>query len=128
MIPNQGERMSMSSMDQTELSRRKVLGVGSAAIAAAMLGVRLTGHSSARQESDETQIPATPVALGPTMPPEIESTTDWVTEGKNLAMTRDASDSAINADNVNTLGLAWSYPLDAVAGFGNITSNPIVSG
>ena len=118
----------MSSMDQSELSRRKVLGVGSAAIAAALLGVRLTGNSSAKQESPEKQVPATPVALGPTVPPEIESTNDWVTEGKNLAMTRDASDSAINADNVNTLGLAWSYPLDAVAGFGNITSNPIVSG
>jgi alcohol dehydrogenase (cytochrome c) len=114
-------------MDRTELSRRKVLGIGSAAVAAAMLGVRLIDTTSA-QESDETQVAATPVALGPTVPPELESTTDWVTEGKNLSMNRDASDSAINAGNAGTLGLAWSYALDAVAGFGNITSNPLVYG
>jgi outer membrane protein assembly factor BamB len=111
-------------MDRTELSRRKVLGTGSAAIAAAMLGVRLTGEAFAQ----ETQIPATPVALGPVMPPELEVATDWVTENKNLAMTRDASDSAINASNVATLGVAWSYAMEAVGGYGAITSNPIVSG
>lgn len=112
----------MTLEEQFTLNRRKAL--GSAAIAAAMLGLRITGEAQAQ----ETQVAATPVALGPATPPEAEVSTDWFTEGKNLAMDRNASDSAINASTVANLAPVWSYALDAAGGYGMITMNPLVSG
>ena len=104
-----------------ELTRRKAL--GSAAVAAAMLGLRITSEAQAQ----ETQVPATPVALGPATPPEADVATDWFTENKNFAMDRNASDSAINSSNVGDLAVAWHYALDAAGGYGMITMNPLVS-
>jgi alcohol dehydrogenase (cytochrome c) len=112
---------------RTVVTRRNVIAAsGAAAVAAGLLGVRLSGNSVAAQEG-ETQIPATPVALGGTVPPELESTTDWVTEGKDLTMARDAS-SNIDASTVNGLGEAWRVNVDGVSGFGSIASNPIIVG
>lgn len=109
------------------ISRRNLIaGTGAAAVAAGLLGVRLQGNRANAQEG-ETQVPATPVALGPTVPPEFENTADWVVEGKDLAQTRNAS-SNINASNVSTLGTAWSYALDAISGYGAVSSNPIIIG
>ncbi|MEZ4495648.1 MAG: twin-arginine translocation signal domain-containing protein [Thermomicrobiales bacterium] len=90
-------------MSQLEITRRKAL--GGAAVAAAMLGLNITSNAQAQ----ESQVAATPVALGPAVPPEADVATDWFTENKNFAMDRNAGDSAINASNVGTLELAWSY-------------------
>jgi glucose dehydrogenase len=111
----------MSESTSFELTRRKAL--GSAAIAAAMLGLKITGEAGAQ----ETQVAATPIALGPMTPPEAEVSTDWYTQGKNLAQDRNASDSSINAGNVANLELAWTYAFDAAGGYGAITMNPLVS-
>jgi outer membrane protein assembly factor BamB len=112
----------MSQDGQFEITRRKAL--AGAAIAAAMLGLRINGDAVNAQE---TQVAATPVALGPMSPPEGDVATDWFTENKNFSMDRNASDSTINAGNVANLAVAWSYALDAAGGYGVITMNPLVS-
>ena len=107
------------------ISRRHVIAAGSAAAAAGLLGVRLINPTNAQ----EVMVAATPVALGPTIPPEIsDNPGDWPVESKDLAMTRYVSDSNISAATVDTLGVAWTFPLDVASGFGAITSNPIVIG
>ncbi|MCC6704229.1 MAG: PQQ-binding-like beta-propeller repeat protein [Thermomicrobiales bacterium] len=111
----------MSNDTRFELTRRRAL--GSAAIAAAMLGLRITGEARAQ----EVQVAATPVPLGSAVPPEAEVATDWFTENKNFSMDRNAGDSAINASNVASLELAWSYAIDAFGGYGALTMNPLVS-
>lgn len=113
---------------RTVLSRRNVLAAsGAAAVAAGLLGVRLTGPSVSAQEGSN-QVPATPVALGGVVPPEIaDNPNDWVVEGKDLAMTRNAT-SNINASTVSGLGEAWRVAIDGVSGFGAIASNPIIIG
>jgi glucose dehydrogenase len=111
----------------TTVNRRHLIaGTGAAAIAAGLLGVKLMGNGASAQEGNG-QVPATPMALGPSVPPEFGNTADWVVEGKDLAQTRNAS-SNINASNVSTLGVAWQYALDVVTGFGAVTSNPLVIG
>ena len=111
----------MTTDETFELSRRKAL--GGAALAAAMLGLKITGVAQAQ----ETQVAATPVALGPMSPPEGDVATDWFTENKNYSMDRNASDSSINAGNVANLEVAWTYALDASGSYGAITMNPLVS-
>ena len=112
----------------SSLSRRNVIAAGgAAAIAAGLLGVQLVGPGASAQEG-ETQVPATPVALGPTIPPEIsDNPNDWVVEGKDLSQSRNAT-SNIDASNVAELGEAWRVAIDGVSGFGAITANPIVIG
>jgi glucose dehydrogenase len=112
----------MTNGTKRNLSRRHVIAASGAAAAAGMLGVRLIGSSQAQ----EVQVAATPVALGPAVPPEFENTGDWVVEGKDLALTRYAAESTIDSSNVSTLGVAWTFPLEVTSGFGAITSNPIV--
>jgi glucose dehydrogenase len=113
---------------KSKLNRRQLVGGSGAVVAASMLGVRLLGSGASAQEG-ETQVPATPVALGPTVPPEFGNTGDWVVEGKDLALTRFASESTIDSSNVDTLGVAWTYTIEGgISGFGAVTSNPIVIG
>ncbi|HEU0166037.1 MAG TPA: PQQ-binding-like beta-propeller repeat protein, partial [Thermomicrobiales bacterium] len=78
--------------------------------------------------AQEVQVAATPVALGPKVPPELTQKGAWPVEGKDLAMTRYVDDSNISAATVDTLGVAWSFPIDVTSGSGAITSNPIVLG
>lgn len=122
---NDARDASMNHLANHRLSRRALAAGAGAATAAGLLGVRLIGSSAAQ----EVQVAATPVALGPAVPPEISNNPgDWPTENKNLAMTRFVDDSNISAETVNTLGVAWTFPLDVTSGFGAITSNPIVIG
>lgn len=123
----------MTEIEQSEngakLNRRNLLAAsGAAAVAAGLLGVRLEGPGASAQEG-ESQVPATPVALGPTIPPEIsDNAGDWPVEGKDLAQSRNAT-SSIDSSNVSTLGVAWTYAIEGgISGFGAITSNPIVIG
>jgi glucose dehydrogenase len=116
---------SRDRLRQTALSRRALIAAAGASTAAAMLGLRLLDGASAQ----EVQVAATPVALGPAVPPELTaSTADWATENKDLAMTRAVTDSPITAETVATLGVAWTFPLDVTSTYGAVTSNPLVIG
>ncbi len=92
------------------------------------------------QEGDE----ATPVADGPTSPETTEASPtpelptippettqfagDWPVPQGDLAGTRNAVNSSINAGNLSELDVAWTFDLTAAGFFGTVTANPIVAG
>jgi outer membrane protein assembly factor BamB len=119
--------ISVETAEKNGVSRRNfVVATGAAAAAAGLLGLRLVGPANAQE--GETQVPATPVALGPTIPPEIaDNPGDWVVEGKDLSQSRNAT-SNIDSSTVADLGEAWRVEVTGISGFGSITSNPIVIG
>lgn len=118
------------------LTRRKVLSSVAAAVAAGVVSPTIfrsvaaqEATPSAETEQSVQMAAATPEAALPTMPPEIaEFANDWPMAQANYAATRASASSPIDSSNVSELGIAWSYPLDAVSGYGAITSNPIVLG
>jgi glucose dehydrogenase len=78
---------------------------------------------------EQPQGPTTPVPLGPRMPLELEEyAADWPTTQGNLAATRAALNSAINAESVDRLEIDWTFELDSMSGWGGMTSSPIVAG
>ena len=114
---------------QHGISRRTLLGgVGATAAAGALYAAHRSGGLVFAQEG-ETQIPATPEALGPTMPPEYDKYAgDWPMQNGNLANTRTSTASKINSGNVGDLGIAWTAPLKAPGTYGAMTSAPVVLG
>ena len=62
-------------------------------------------------------------------PPEVKQyARDWPLPNKDYESTRATTDSTINSGNVNTLGVAWSFPITGLGTFGGGTSNPIIAG
>jgi glucose dehydrogenase/plastocyanin len=124
--------------EMNAVTRRKVLASMATAVAAGLVSPAIF-RMAAAQDAD-----ATPEAVGsgevggagttpggalPTIPPEIETyADDWPMAQANYRGTRASASSPIDSSNVDQLGVAWSYPLDAVSGWGAITSNPIVLG
>lgn len=72
---------------------------------------------------------AVPIPQPAGLPPEaVTFAADWPLAQGNASATRSAAGSAINAESVARLSVAWELPLDADSGYGAITSNPIVAG
>jgi glucose dehydrogenase/uncharacterized cupredoxin-like copper-binding protein len=120
------------------VTRRKVLASMATAVAAGFVSPSIFRMVSA-QDSDATPeavisgegvaSEATPESGLATIPPEIETyANDWPMAQANYAATRASASSTIDSSNLDQLGVAWSYPLDATSGWGAITSNPIVLG
>lgn len=116
------------------LTRRRLLaaGAGTAALAAGGL-VFSRPRSSFAQDTGTPeavqQSTATPTAQLPVMPPEItQYADDWPTPQGNLANHRAASNAAITTDNVTSLEVAWSFPVEATSGFGGMTCTPLIAG
>ncbi len=64
-----------------------------------------------------------------TIPPEVSAfAKDWPLPNKDYSNTRATEDSAIDVQNVNTLGPAWSYSILATGAFGGANSNPLILG
>ncbi len=64
------------------------------------------------------------------IPPEyIEFASDWPMANHDYANTRATTSSSINSTNVNTLGVAWAFPI-ASSGtvFGAAASTPVIQG
>jgi glucose dehydrogenase len=81
------------------------------------------------QEEDEIQAGVTPVSLGPAIPPElVQYQDDWPAPGGNLAATRDAAGATIDSTNVGDLEVAWTFTIDAAAGWGGMTATPLILG
>ena len=123
-------------------ARWRVIPVLALVLVLAFAGIRF-GPGSAAQEGGpaatpaaEEDLPANPEASQatptpdlPTIPPETEQyAADWPVPNGDLASTRNALDSAINADTVGQLDVAWTFDLSASGFFGAITSNPIIVG
>ncbi|MGH2551415.1 MAG: PQQ-binding-like beta-propeller repeat protein [Thermomicrobiales bacterium] len=120
--------------DRDAISRRTLIATGGAAIGAAIIGTSVL-NASAQDATPESvdgvnmAVQATPEGLGPAIPPEVtEFANDWPVAQGNLAATRTAASSTIDSTTVSQLGIAWTLPLDAVSGYGAITSNPVVQG
>src|SRR5690349_9776812 len=87
---------------------------------------RMVSVQVAEATPEAVTSPGTPL---PMIPPEIETyANDWPMAQANYRGTRASASSTIDSSNVDQLGVAWSYPLDAASGWGAITSNPIVLG
>jgi alcohol dehydrogenase (cytochrome c) len=63
-------------------------------------------------------------------PPEVaaNAASGWPAHDYDLSNSRDDTQTAINASNVGTLKLRWSFRLRYVGEYGAFTSNPIVAG
>jgi outer membrane protein assembly factor BamB len=71
----------------------------------------------------------TPEAPVPAIPPEVEQYADeWPMANKDYANTRAALNAGIDSNNVNTLGLAWTFDIPGVSGWGAAASAPIIGG
>lgn len=89
----------------------------------------VAGNEGLAQEADEIQVALTPVSLGPAIPPELDLyKTDWPAPNGNLAATRDAIGSTIDSSNVGDLEVAWTFTIEAVAGWGGMTATPLILG
>jgi glucose dehydrogenase len=114
-----------SSMSQKQLNRRQLIGGATAA----GLAVGAFGVVGASAQDAPASPEASPVALGPAVPPEItDSPTNWAFEGYDLAATRNVQGSSISTSTVSTLGLAWTFPITVAGAFGALTANPAVVG
>lgn len=71
---------------------------------------------------------ATAAVAAPAIPPEIERyAAEWPLANHNYSNTRVARDAAINADTVNELGIAWTFPIPGVGSYGGAASNPLIA-
>jgi glucose dehydrogenase len=112
-------------MSRKQLNRRQLIGGATAA----GLAVGAFGVGAASAQDAPATPEASPVALGPAIPPEItDSQTNWAYEGYDLAATRNVQGSTISTSTVSTLGLAWTFPITAAGAFGALTANPAVVG
>jgi outer membrane protein assembly factor BamB len=62
------------------------------------------------------------------IPPEIANNADeWPLANYDYANTRAAHNSAIDSSNVNTLGVAWTFNLKGVSGWGAAAGAPVIA-
>jgi len=93
------------------------------------VGGLYSGNWGNAQEAEPYQQPATPNPLGPAIPPEIEQyASDWPTYQGNLAGHRANLQSDIDSTNVDQLEVAWTFPIEATADFGGMTTGPLILG
>ncbi|HEY7034862.1 MAG TPA: PQQ-binding-like beta-propeller repeat protein [Thermomicrobiales bacterium] len=96
-----------------------------------LLTVLLTfaGGAVRAQEPDQPHAAVTPTPLGPAIPPEVTRYAgDWPVAQHDLAATRATAASPIDAANVGTLEVAWTFAIDAAGGYGGMTATPLVAG
>lgn len=97
------------------------------ALLAAGLAIPLTAGGS--QAQTESQGVPKPNSLGPSVPPEVfDPTGNWPLAQGDLRSTRVARGSSITAANVESLRIAWTFPVTASTGYGGMTATPIVIG
>jgi outer membrane protein assembly factor BamB len=110
-------------------TRRRLLIGGSAAVA---LGGFVSHFPAFAQDATPEAAntgSATPTPSLPAMPPEItQYANDWPTPQGNLFNQRANLNATIQASNVTSLDVAWSFPVKATGAFGGMTCTPIVAG
>ena len=91
------------------------------------LGLTLSGSAALAQSpakgSPEHIKAVTSAVDGASIKANTATSNDWPTIGLDYAETRFSKLNKINADNVKTLGLVWSYPLESSRG---VEATPVV--
>lgn len=124
-LPEGVGNASGSDAADSRVNRRTFVAGAAAAGAVGGLGVAALGSA----QDAGVFMPATPVALGETIPQElVDFAGDWPSPAGNLAATRASTNSTIDSTNVDTLGPAWRLPLTGKSGYGAITSTSLVVG
>ncbi len=94
----------------------------------------ITPSSTPQPTATPTATPPPPPTPTPTpqanpVPPEVaQYAADWPLPNKDYANSRATKDSTINSSNINTLGVAWAFPLPGTGGSGSASTMPIVMG
>lgn len=106
-----------STIFSSRVNRRDMV-AGSAALAAA--GVVAPGFAQSGAAQDTMPEGA---------PPEVnEHAGDWPLPNRDYANTRATDDAQISTENVQDLGIAWTFSLPGIGPYGAFASNPIVMG
>ncbi len=62
------------------------------------------------------------------LPPETSKyRSEWVSANRDYSNTRATNDSAINSQNVSSLGVSWSFDFPAVGEWGAAATNPLIA-
>lgn len=127
------------------IDRRLLVGGSTAMITAAGLaaaGARVFAQDATPEAQGQEASAATPDAnaigsdrfpvrteLGPAIPPEYtDADTNWPSQNRDLASTRQAVGSTISTDNIGQLGTAWVHPVEINAAFGALVAAPSIVG
>lgn len=127
-----------------EVDRRKLSG-GAAVLTTAGLafaGRGVIARDASPEAEPQSESAATPETnaigsdhfpvrseLGPAIPPEYtDAETNWPSQNRDLASTRQAVGSTISTANIGELGHAWSFPLDIDAAYGALVAAPSIVG
>ena len=84
-------------------------------------------HQGLAQDDQDRQSPSTPNPIGSPVPVEVtQAAGNWAVAQGDLASTRQTAGSAITAQTVGQLGVAWTVPITVSGNFSGITANAIV--
>jgi outer membrane protein assembly factor BamB/plastocyanin len=59
-------------------------------------------------------------------PPQAGAAAEWRQANHDLANTRNASSSTISSENVDQLGVGWTYGIEGTSAFGSLATSPLV--
>ncbi len=114
-------------MKRTTLYSGKIIALITVAILSILAGC--TGTSSTPTATPISTLTPTPIAQANQIPPEVaQYARDWPLPNRDYSQTRATKDSTINSSNVNTLGVAWAYPVPGTGLFGSLSTSPIIMG
>jgi outer membrane protein assembly factor BamB len=69
----------------------------------------------------------TPGAMAQAIPPEVsQAQNEWPMANKDYANTRANMEAEINSENVNDLGVAWTFAIPGVGAYGAVASTPLI--
>ena len=127
------------------IDRRSLVGGSAAMLTAAGLaaaGSRAFAQDATPTAEGQEESAATPEAnaigsdrfpvrteLGPAIPPEYtDAETNWPSQNRDLASTRQAVGSTISGETIGELGTAWSFPVTINAAYGALVAAPSIVG
>jgi outer membrane protein assembly factor BamB/plastocyanin len=95
---------------------------------------RMTSASSVRHLLAATLLSLLLIALAacgsstaaPGTTPSSSASGSWAQANYDYANTRDATQSSISSQNVNKLGVAWTYKVSGVSTYGSLATSPLV--
>jgi len=86
-------------------------------------------RQAASSSETEAQLTLAKAATEESIPPEVlEYAKDWPLAGRDYANTRWTQDSTITSQNVSSLGVAWSLPIQGKSSWGGAATTPLIMG